>query len=139
MGSNLNRLYLKHEPYIGEAFKEKYGIDIKKTISEKPVSLMDFDRNFIVPCWGFKSAEEYYYKASNCHRTPMIQVPTMFLNTLDDPICTEEAMEFDSFKQNPNVVLATTKHGGHTGYHESLFTYRTWFPKLAMKYFKALN
>ena len=72
--------------------------------------------------WGFKDREDYYRKASCMHRIPQIKIPTFFMNALDDPIVNEKCIDFDSFKSNPNIILGTTRIGGHLGYHESLFS-----------------
>jgi len=58
-----------------------------------------------------------------------ITVPTLFLNTLDDPIVTKAVIAYEEFKPNKNIVLATTKHGGHLGYHEHMFKIEHWFVK----------
>jgi predicted alpha/beta-fold hydrolase len=52
----------------------------------------------------------------------MIKVPSFFLNALDDPIVGRRAIAFDAFKKNENVILVTSRHGGHLGYHESAFS-----------------
>jgi len=34
----------------------------------------------------------------------------------------EVSIDYDVFKNNSNVVLATNKYAGHLGYHENIFT-----------------
>jgi len=47
----------------------------------------------------------------------------LFLNALDDPIVGRNAIDtsYELFAQNENIVLGITKHGGHLGFHESIF------------------
>ena len=47
----------------------------------------------------------------------------MFINSLDDPVMGDQCIDYEVFRNNENVVLATTKHGGHLGYHESIFKF----------------
>jgi len=48
-------------------------------------------------------------------------VPTLFFNSLDDPLVLEDGIDFEGFKQNKNVMLVTTSVGGHIGYNCGLF------------------
>ena len=64
----------------------------------------------------------------------MIKVPSFFFNALDDPIVGRQALTFDAFKNNENVILATSRHGGHIGYHESAFSTEQWFVKPTMDF-----
>jgi uncharacterized protein len=59
----------------------------------------------------------------------------MCLNAFDDPIVSHKTIEYDAFEQNPNVVLATTKTGGHISCHESIFGGETWYATVALNFF----
>jgi predicted alpha/beta-fold hydrolase len=51
----------------------------------------------------------------------------------------EVSIDYDVFKNNPNVVLATNKYGGHLGYHESIFTMEQWFSKPCIDFLDSLR
>lgn len=51
----------------------------------------------------------------------------------------EKCFDFEVFKKNEHVVLATTKHGGHLGYHESLFKLEMWIINPCIAFFNALR
>lgn len=91
-------------------------------IDNNTPSILNFDDKITAPVFGYKDGEDYYRKASCVHRLPSIKIPTVFLSTLDDPIVTPACIDFEVFKTNPNIVLCTTNQGGHTGYHESVFS-----------------
>ena len=61
------------------------------------------------------------------------------MNALDDPVVSRDCIDFEVFKSNPNVVLGTNRHGGHLGYHESMFSLRQWFPQVCMKFYNVIN
>ena len=66
-----------------------------------------------------------------------IRIPTFFLNALDDPIVGNN-LNYEAFKDNPNIALGTTKHGGHVGYYENFFSLkRCWYPELTFKFFNS--
>lgn len=65
-----------------------------------------------------------------------INVPTFFLNALDDPLVHESSIDYEVFNCNENICLGTTKHGGHLGYNESVFQLNEkFYQKLALKFF----
>ena len=70
--------------------------------------------------FGFVDREDYYNKASCFYRIPTIKTPTVFFNAMDDPIISANCIDYDVFKQNSYVALATTRYGGHLGYMESV-------------------
>jgi predicted alpha/beta-fold hydrolase len=71
---------------------------------------------------GWKDCKDYYTKAACYHRIPTIKVPTLFMNSLDDPIIGPTAIDYEIFEGNQYCALATNKHGGHIGYHETIFS-----------------
>jgi predicted alpha/beta-fold hydrolase len=79
--------------------------------------VLDIDNNITAPLFGWKDRDEYYRTSACYHRIPSIKVPSLFLNAIDDPIIGERAIDYEVFKANPNVVLGTTRYGGHIGYH----------------------
>ena len=71
--------------------------------------------------WDFKKAEEYWRAASCLQHIHKIITPTLFINSVDDPVVGTKCIDFDVFRQNPNVAIATTKYGGHIGYSETFY------------------
>ena len=51
----------------------------------------------------------------------------MFLHALDDPIIVGRSIDYETCMKNENILVATTQHGGHLGYFESLFSTKQWF------------
>ena len=83
----------------------------------KPITLNKVDEKVTSQIFGYKDAADYHYKAACCHKIPSIKTPTLFFNALDDPLICETALDFESIEQNPNCILATSKHGGHIAYY----------------------
>jgi len=59
------------------------------------------------------------------------------MNAKDDPIVGSLAIDYDIFKNNPNVVLGTTNRGGHLGYRESAFSSELWYMKPVLDFLDA--
>ena len=87
-----------------------------------PLTLNSIDDLLTSRAFGYKDRKDYHYKAACAHQIPNIRVPTLFMNALDDPIIDESVIDFEACKNNENVILATSRHGGHVGYFESFFT-----------------
>lgn len=79
-------------------------------------SILEFDNTFTAPSMGFRNAHAYYRIASPCRRLKNISVPTVIINSLDDPIVGSEAIPYTQAQGNPNVLLLTTDIGGHLAY-----------------------
>ena len=82
------------------------------------MTLNEVDEKITSKLFGYKSAFDYHYNAACCHCIPSITTPTLFMNALDDPLIPEEAIDFESIKNNPNCILATTRNGGHMAYYD---------------------
>lgn len=82
--------------------------------------MIDFDDKITSRLFGYDSVHDYYHKSCCNHKLVDIKVPTFFINALDDPVV-GEFFEIKQIKDNENILLGTTRHGGHLGYNESLF------------------
>ncbi|KAM2212174.1 hypothetical protein COP1_022371 [Malus domestica] len=68
-----------------------------------------------------------------------VAVPLLCISALDDPICTRESIPWDECRNNVNVVLATTKHGGHLAFFEGFTCSGIWWVSAVDEFFKVLN
>eukprot|EP00158_Paraphelidium_tribonemae_P004568 Partr_v1_DN26835_c0_g1_i1_m40907 putative Abhydrolase domain containing len=76
--------------------------------------------------FGYPTVNQYYRGCGCCHRIIDVKIPTIFVNSLDDPISVLPCIPFDECVYNPNVLLFTTTHGGHCGWFTGLKP-RFWF------------
>lgn len=124
LGQGIKRLMLLHEDTIADAIQEKCGVPLRETfekMSDRECTVENIDEIFTSKFFGFKDRNDYFDKASCYHRIPKIETPSLFINALDDPIVSKEAIDYEVMKGNPYVAVATTKHGGHLGYNESFY------------------
>ena len=105
---------------------QKTGVDMNNK-SKLPSSALQWEKEVIVPFLGYKTPDDFYRDISTIHRIPNIKVPFFIMNTLDDPIVGQACMDYDVFKTNENVILVTTKYGGHLGYFEDVLGTEQWF------------
>jgi len=99
-------------------------------------SMLDFDNYVTAPAFGYKDRKDYYFKTASVHSIPLIEVPTFFLNSLDDPVVGLKAIDYKIFNDNENVALGVTKHGGHMGCYESISDMKNnWAVDIALNFF----
>lgn len=91
--------------------------NLKKAYNFK--STLEFDSTYTAPGLGFNSALEYYHAAGSIHRLPSIRVPTLIINSKDDPVVGEASIPVKVAKENKNVILCETDLGGHLSYLDS--------------------
>ncbi|WP_209332603.1 YheT family hydrolase [Lunatimonas salinarum] len=75
-----------------------------------------FDTHFTARLHGFRDADDFYRSVSADRWMEQIQVPTLIINALNDPLlegaCYPEAMA----ENHPHLFLEMPKRGGHTGF-----------------------
>ena len=101
--------------------------------------MFNFDNDFTSKLFGFKDANDYYSKTSPHLIMHKITVPTLFINSWDDPVMGKSFYDPELFKKSKYIALATTKYGGHLGYHTSLFSMYVWIMEPTIAFFAFLN
>ncbi|MBL8826524.1 MAG: alpha/beta fold hydrolase [Planctomycetaceae bacterium] len=82
--------------------------------ARRPRTLREFDEIFTAPLGGFRSAHDYYARASAGPLLSRIERPTWIVAAADDPI-----VPIDSIRQatmSDQVQVTATRHGGHLGF-----------------------
>jgi hypothetical protein len=96
-------------------------------------SILDFDKAATAKSFGYKTVHEYYRFCSCAFDIPYIEIPSLLLTALDDPIVSRECIPHFEIQSNPHIVLATTEYGGHLGFFragiDNIIPTERWFPK----------
>lgn len=99
--------------------------------------LRDFDDNFTCKLFGFNTSMEYYRHASPSQRLNKIRVPTLILNSLDDPVVGSRSVPVTESPLNPYTSTITTTIGGHLGWFN--YKHDRWYSKPVAKLMKELS
>jgi predicted alpha/beta-fold hydrolase len=75
-----------------------------------------FDNVFTAPHFGFKDAEDYYYRCSAMRVAHRISVPALVITSEDDPFVPPDPFHSPVLAANPHIELHITEHGGHCGF-----------------------
>lgn len=66
-------------------------------------------------------------------------MPVLAISAQDDPIVCSRGIPFSAVDDNPNLVFAVTKHGGHLGWFEGFFRPRRWVAKPVVEFLRAVH
>ncbi|GAA5913124.1 hypothetical protein JCM6882_005794 [Rhodosporidiobolus microsporus] len=135
MGQNLKKLLARHE----STFKTHPKLDWDAIYGNENTTLFEFDSLVTAPLMGFGTAIDYYRAASASNVIANAAVPLLSISSLDDPIVDANGIPFSAAETNPNLIFATTRHGGHLGWHEGFFRVRRWVAKPVVEFLKALH
>jgi hypothetical protein len=119
------------ESQIGTFYSENFLTTMRKKALEKQAlglldvdpqqiknckHFRDFDELITAPTNGFKNAKHYYEEASAINVIHKARVPTLFLQSKDDPFLTKECFPMRQAHRSKNIHLEITPTGGHVGF-----------------------
>ncbi len=78
-------------------------------------SFWQFDHKVTAALHGFADVDDYYAKASSQQFVKSIRVPTLIIQSLDDPFMNETVLP-DENHLPEQVILEKNRHGGHVGF-----------------------
>jgi predicted alpha/beta-fold hydrolase len=88
--------------------------DLRRLASVRTVR--EFDDVYTAPYFGFRSADDYYHRASALRVADRIAVPALVITAKDDPFVPSSAFGDPRLAGNPCIDLRVCEHGGHCGF-----------------------
>lgn len=122
---NLKRKINQHLEIL-RPIGEKLNMDLGDLVLSS-TTMRQIDETLTCTQFGYETVEEYYVQSSCREKLKFIKTPTLFLNSLDDPISDKKAIPYEEFLNNDNIMLATTDGGGHIGYLHGIMKIEQWF------------
>src|SRR5947207_1644435 len=90
--------------------------EIYRKAPRYPRTIREFDDIITAPYSGFTGAEDYYTRAAAARVVDKIAVPTLVINSADDPFIRILPETRARLLANPHVTLVETRHGGHCAF-----------------------
>jgi predicted alpha/beta-fold hydrolase len=83
-------------------------------------SFWEFDDALTGPVHGFEGAQDYYKRSSSIEFLDRVRVPTLLLNSWDDPFLPSFVLDEvrEKARDNQNLYVEFSNHGGHVGWIE---------------------
>jgi predicted alpha/beta-fold hydrolase len=79
-------------------------------------SLREFDDRITALYSGFRSADDYYFRAAAARVLDRIAIPTLLIHAADDPFIRFTPETRATIAANPHITLLETEHGGHCAF-----------------------
>lgn len=99
-------------------------------------TLRDFDDAYTAPMHGFADAQEYWEKAASKPWLRFINVPTLVLNSRNDPFMPQAALP-GTGQASSKVTLHQPAEGGHVGFTTGSFPGNAnWLPARLARFFQ---
>jgi uncharacterized protein len=116
MGRFYTRLFVKNlvQKTISKSDLIAAHCDIDRGI--KAQSFREFDDAITAPLHGFSGADDYYERSSSAQFLPRIRIPTLLLQSADDPFLPPECIPYGQMSSNPSLHAIVTDTGGHVGF-----------------------
>jgi uncharacterized protein len=108
------------------------GIDRIKTLKQ-------FDDRYTAPLHGFADALDYYTRCSSVHFLKHIKIPTLIINTLNDPFLSKECFPSQAVKDHPHITLEILLRGGHVGFTQFNKNGLYWSEQRALEFISGLK
>jgi predicted alpha/beta-fold hydrolase len=96
----------------GEQFPGLVDLELLKTV----VEFDTFDTHFTAKVHGFKDAADFYQSVSADNWMTDIQIPTLIINALNDPLLSDRCYPVKLAEKHSHIHLEMPKRGGHTGF-----------------------
>jgi predicted alpha/beta-fold hydrolase len=138
MRDGRNLLYMK---YLLSDLKKLVTLSKDKhpeklySASQAAKNIYEFDDGFLAELHGFSGADEYYHTQSSEHFLHDTKVPTLMIQSEDDPWIPSETYMKQVWNRQGNVTLLFTQKGGHVGFHEAGSSL-PWHEKISHLYFE---
>jgi len=96
----------------GQQFPGLVDLERLKTVKEFDT----FDSHFTAKIHGYQDAEDFYRSVSADNWMAHIQVPTLIINALNDPLLMDRCYPVKLATDHPHLFLEMPARGGHTGF-----------------------
>jgi uncharacterized protein len=94
------------------AFPERFSTEPLNRIR----TVRQFDEAYTAPCFGFRDATDYYYRAAALRVVDRIEVPTLIIVADDDPFVPADSFRQPAVTGNSHITLRVSAHGGHCAF-----------------------
>ncbi len=85
-------------------------------------SIRTFDDRYTAPHHGYDGASDYYHRASAMRVIDQVARPALILSAADDPFVPPQIFDTPAVRNNPNITIVVTSHGGHCAFVEPVFS-----------------
>ncbi|KAI9502848.1 hypothetical protein GGI25_002625 [Coemansia spiralis] len=113
------------------------GVELDASRITASRNINEFNEEYTIKVFGVSSVKELNRSGSCTLFLKHIQIPMLFINALDDPMCYRETIPYGEFESNPNLIHASTRYGGHLAFFEGTYL-SPWLPNQLAQFIQAM-
>ena len=115
--------------------RSRMKLPLKIQDLSKLKTFWDFDEHITAPLHGFAGADDYYARSSSRQYLKGIQIPTLIVQSRDDPFMTDAVIPQDG-ELSSAIELELYANGGHVGFvgGKWLWAPRCWLEGRILQY-----
>ncbi|CAD8049055.1 unnamed protein product [Paramecium primaurelia] len=131
----ITRNFIRNMKWNLDVYKMS-GIDVDQ--AQKCYRTEDFDELVTKRVLGYENIQDLYKKINCVKEIQQIEVPTLFISSMDDPVIQQTLIPKDEILNNKNIILALTKKGGHIEWFTGFKAVR-WINKPVIEFLNCLD
>lgn len=120
LSTSTNRIYLnRFLKKLGKKIKEKalrFPDQIDATGYDSIKTFTEFDNRYTAPLHGYNNALDFYEKASVGPILHQVSIPSLVVQSINDPFLLPNCMPIETAQEHPNLFLEMPAQGGHCGF-----------------------
>ena len=127
LSSSSKMLALGKNKFYQNRFMRKLDIKLREKEEQYPdlieikpwktfADFHEFDTHYSAKIFGYKDAQDFYDSVQCYPHLKNINIPTLILNSLNDPMLTGDCYPESEAQRNINIFLELTQYGGHVGF-----------------------
>ena len=106
---------------------------------DQMISFEPFDDKYTAPLHGFRDAADYYQRCSSAQFTDSIRVPTLLVQSQDDPFLSSSCYPVAEAERSKSLFLEISEFGGHVGFMGSWLRRDYWSERRALSFIEEVN
>jgi uncharacterized protein len=107
LGKLKAKMFLK-----GQQFPNQVDLELLASVRDFDT----FDNHFTAKIHGYKDAADFYSSVSADNWMENLQIPTLIVNALNDPLLADRCYPVKLASEHPHLYLEMPARGGHTGF-----------------------
>jgi len=142
-------LGLKKNKFYQDRFMKKLDIKLRQKSDQFPglieikpwktfKNFHEFDTHYSAKIFGYSDAQDFYDSVQCYPHLKSINVPTLILNALNDPMLAGDCYPESEAENNQHILLELTNYGGHVGFLQKGKQY-TYAEERALSFFNEIS
>jgi len=93
---------------------KRVELDLERLLGAR--TIREIDAELTCKTFDYPTVDAYYADSSCNQRLKDVEIPLLMVSAIDDPLIPDSCIPYEEARRNDNLMLVTTRHGGHLGW-----------------------